>query len=111
MNRQLLWYDVHEKQMHTFYGGQLKFNYVGGRMLPTVEPLYALKKTSVSSIWQIRSWFEANSDEYKLTIVEDSPTHLTFAFTQEAQKEDVEAVENALYGERFDFFTEKHKNA
>jgi hypothetical protein len=96
--------------MHSFRGGQLQFNYdvSQGRVLPSVEPLYEMKASSRSSIWKIREWFDTNADAYRLTLVEDTPTHITFALPREAGAQDMEVVESELYRERFDFSVDKH---
>lgn len=109
-----LWYDVHSKQMHTFYGGQLKFAYDANekRVKPYVVPLCVNTTTKAASIWRVREWFDENGEELGLTLIEDTPTHVTFALpkVQENElKKLQEAAEIALYAERFDYTVEEHK--
>ena len=105
-----LWYDTKTKTMKKLIGGQLSFGYdpETKSSTVTVDKAYERRKIDRSSIWTIRQWFEENGDNYNLTLVDETNTHMSFALPAKASGNDVKAVESALYRERFDFAIEDH---
>ena len=105
-----LWYDTHTKTMKKLVGGKLAFQYdpKTKSQVVTVEPAFEKRKVTRSSIWAIREWFETNGDSLKLTLVDDTNSHMSFALPKDASDRDLKSVENALYRERFAFSVEDH---